>query len=357
MFYLILAGILLGAPIDVFDPDAGAFLESTAGADELFAMADSVYREADYAAAAEYYLTGLREQPGNSSAIYNLACCYGLLDRADLAARYLGFAWNAGFDNIDHIKDDPDFDAVREEPVFVSLVDSLSELAAEQEEWLGEEITFYARAPFTCRVRVPEGYDGSGPLPLVLGIHGYGGSPEQFIGLWEVIGDYNCIYAVPRGPVPFPVGGRLGYSWFTGYDEASRVESSVASRNYVLSLIDTLEEEYAVSDVYLFGYSQGGGMTFLTGLHAPERFTAMAPFSGWLDMSVLSPEELSLASAVPVRIVHGEQDRVVDYQSALEADSILSSLGYDVELFTFAGEHRFSTEGLSAFLEEFLSAP
>ncbi len=147
MLCLILAGFLLGAPIDVFDPDAGAFLESTSGADELFAMADSVYREADYAAAAEFYLTGLREQPGNSSAIYNLACCYGLLGRADLAARYLGFAWNAGFDNIDHINDDPDFDAVRTEPVFVSLVDSLSELAADREERLGEEITFYARAP------------------------------------------------------------------------------------------------------------------------------------------------------------------------------------------------------------------
>ncbi len=357
MIHLILAVVLLGAPIDVFDPEAGAFLESTTGADDLFATADSLYREADYAASAEYYLTGLREQPGNSSAIYNLACCYGLLERADLAARYLGFAWNAGFDNISHINDDPDFDAVREEPVFTSLVDSLSELAAEREERLGEEITFYAGAPFTCRVRVPEGYDGSGPVPLVIGIHGYGGSPEQFIDLWEVIGDYNCIYAVPQGPVPFPVGGRLGYSWFTGSNDESRIESSIASRNYVLSLLDTLEEEYAVSEVYLFGYSQGGGMTFLTGLYAPERFTALAPFSGWLDMSVLSPEELSLASSVPVRIIHGEQDRVVNYQSALEADSILSSLGYDVELFTFTGEHRFSTEGLSAFLEEFLSGP
>ncbi|HPF32669.1 MAG TPA: dienelactone hydrolase family protein [Candidatus Sabulitectum sp.] len=351
---ILLIILVTGSPVDVFDPSSGDFLDSASGAEELFAMADSVYRAADYETAAELYLQGLRAVPGNSGAIYNLACCYGLLGRADLASAYLLRAWNAGFEDIGWAMGDPDFDLVREEEVFSSLVDSLSEAAQRRLEEMGEEIVFYAGAPFTCRVRVPSDYDGSTPVPLVIGIHGYGGSSELFIGLWEEMEDYGCIYACPRGPVPFFLGDRIGYSWFTGETPEERYASSVSSRDYILALLDELEERYAVSHVYLFGYSQGGGMTYLTGLAAPDRFTALAPFSGWLDMDVLTESELQAARDLPVRIVHGEQDRVVDYAAAVEGDSILSSMGYDVDVFTFQGEHMFSREGLRMFLNEFL---
>jgi len=351
---LLLVFCLVSAPVDIFDPEAGSFLETTGNADEFFADADSVYRAGEYETAASLYLQGLQSTPGNSSAIYNIACCFGLMNRADLASVYLLRAWEAGFGDVEWAAGDPDFDNVRDDEVFSSLLDSLSTVAEEREEALGEEITFYAGAPFTCRVRIPEGYDGSEPAPLVVGIHGLGGSPEQFIGLWEIIGEYNCIFACPRGPVPFMVGDRIGYSWYTGETGEERHASAVASRDYVLSLLDALEDRYSVSEVYLFGYSQGGGITYLAGLHAPDRFTAVAPFSGWMDMSVLTGPELQAASSVPVRIVHGEQDRSVGYDAALQADSVLSSLGYDVELFTFQGEHMFMREGLTRFLDEFL---
>ena len=354
---LLLVLCITSAPVDVFDPESGSFLDSVGNADELFAAADSAYRAGDYETAASFYLQGLQKAPGNNSAVYNLACCYGLLGRADLSSLYLLRAWNAGFSDIGWAADDPDFDLVREEEVFSTLQDSLSRVAGEREAALGEEMIFYANAPFSCRVRVPDSYDGSQPVPLVIGIHGYGGSPEMFIGLWEVIGNYNCIFACPRGPSPFPVGDRLGFSWYTGETPEERHDSAIASRDFVLSLLDALENEYSVSEVYLFGYSQGGGITFLAGLHAPERFAAIAPFSGWLDMSVLSPAEIQGALSVPVRIVHGEQDRVVEYSAALQADSALSSMGYDVELFSFQGEHSFSLQGLTNFMNEFLQEP
>lgn len=357
VMHFVLSLMLIAAPVDVFNPEAGAFLEAVGDAEMFLAVADSLYRIADYEASAEYYLQGLHLQPQNSGAIYNLACCFGLMDRADLASVYLLRAWNAGFSDMEWVMGDPDFDQVRDDEVFASVADSLYNVAAAGDENLGEEVTFFATAPFSCRVRVPSDYDGSTPVPLLLGIHGYGGSPEGFIGLWEIVEDYGCIFAVPQGPTPFDIGGGIGYSWFTGITEEERYASSVASRDYVLSLLDELEKRYAFSEVYLFGYSQGGGMTYLVGLHAPERFTAIAPFSGWLDTSVLTAEELETAVNVPVRIVHGEQDRAVEYVAALQADSILSDMGYDVELFTFQGEHRFSRDGLALFLEEFISTP
>lgn len=354
MLFMLLV-TMVSLQTDIYDPQAGAFLDRLPDSDSLFVLADSAYRAGDYQLSASLYLEGLRAKPWNSGSIYNLACCYGLLGRAGLAATYLERSWKAGFDDIGHIMWDPDFDPVRNDPAFSAMVDSLAKLAASREEQLGEEFIFSATGPFRCRVRLPEGYDGSDPVPLVLGLHGLGDAPERFMGLWEVVGDYGCIFAVPQAPTPYLVGDRIGYTWFVGEDDSSWEASARESRDYVLTLLDRLEETYSVSEVYLFGYSQGGGMTYMAGLHAPHRFRALAPFSGWLDMSVVTGEELAAASGVPVRIVHGEQDRVVDYGSALFADSVLSAGGYDVGLLTFQGQHMFSRDYLKAFLEEFLA--
>lgn len=350
----VIIAALLTMQIDIYDPDSGAFLDGVPDSDALFAQADSAYREGDYAGSALLYLQGLQAQPWNSGSIYNLACCYGLLGQDRLAAVYLGRAWRAGFDDIDHITWDPDFDAVRGMPEFDALIDSLQQVSELREQQMGQEILFTAEGTYRCRLKLPEDYDGTSPIPLVLGIHGLGDSPERFVGLWEVVGDYRCIFAVPQAPTPYLVGDRIGYTWYIGDDEESWKASAIQSRDYVLTLLDLLESEYNVSEVYLFGYSQGGGMTYMAGLHAPQRFTALAPFSGWLDLWVLTEEEIEAASSVPVRIVHGQQDRMVEYSEALFADSLLSASGYDVELTTFQGQHMFDREALAAFLDEFI---
>ncbi|MBN2586447.1 MAG: dienelactone hydrolase family protein [Candidatus Fermentibacteraceae bacterium] len=355
MLRMIIAGVLF-LQVDIYDPGSGAFLDSMPDAEVLFMQADSAYGEGDYETSAAFYLQGLHAQPWNSGSIYNLACCYGLLGEGQLASFYLERAWKAGFDDIGHILWDPDFDNVREMQVFSSLVDSLQEAAALKDEQMGEEVFFTANGPFRCRVQLPEGYDGSEPVPLVLGIHGLGDSPDRFIGLWDVISDYGCIFAVPQAPTPFLVGNRIGYTWYVGEDDASWTASAIQARDYLLTLLDKMESDYSITEVYLFGYSQGGGMTYMAGLHSPGRFAALAAFSGWLDLSVLTEEEIDAASAVPVRIVHGEQDRVVEYGAALFADSLLSDRGYDVELITFQGQHMFHREALAAFLEEFVGS-
>ncbi len=355
MTALLVSLALLGqvAGMDIYDPAEGAFLDGPGVADSLFAAADSAYRVGDYGLSASLYLRGLSLDPSSASAIYNLACCYGLLGEEQLAATYLRRAWEGGFEDLEHISWDPDFDAVREGAVFSRMLDSLAAAVEAEMAGAADELFFHAEGPFRCLVRTPEGWDGESELPLVLGIHGLGDTPEGFMGLWEVVGQWDCMFAVPQAPSPFLVGDRIGYTWFYSWDEGGS-ESALLSRDYVLTLLDRLEEEYPVSGVLLFGYSQGGGMTYMVGLHEPERFTALAPFSGWLDSSVITGEEIAAASGVPVRITHGEQDGMVEYDAALAADSMLSEAGYDVELTTFQGKHSFSRDGLEAFLAEFL---
>jgi len=342
--FLLCLGLLSGG---IYDPGAGAFIDDAGFYHEAFARGDSCYRASDYEGAAGFYLEGLRAQPWDATYIYNLSCCFGLLGRADLAALYLRRAWNAGFRNMTFILEDSDFERVREVEPFSSLVDSLSEVSLNETALRGELIVFHTSGPFECRVNTPEGYDGSEALPLLLGLHGVGGTPEGFMRLWNVAREFPCIMAVPQAPCPFDTGEGMGYSWFEdGFPMAS-------SRDYIMAVLDSLEVRYNVGDVYLFGYSQGAGMTLMTGLHAPERFAGLAVFSGWLPEEV-TDHEIQAAAGLPVRIVHGEQDGAVTFDNAMHAVSVLAAHGYDVGMLSFQGEHRFEAGLFRQVLEEFL---
>lgn len=341
---LLLLGLVSGG---IYDPGAGAFIDQAGFFHEAFALGDSCYRAADYEGAAGFYLEGLRAQPWDGTYIYNLSCCFGLLGRADLAALYLRRAWNAGFRNMTFILEDRDFELVRTTEPFSSLVDSLSEVTLTETALQGETIVFRTTGPFECLVNTPEGYDGTEPFPLLLGLHGVGGTPEGFMRLWNVAREFPCIMAVPQAPCPFDTGEGMGYSWFEDWFPMT------SSREYVLAVLDSLKARYNVGEVYLFGYSQGAGMALMTGLHAPERFSGIAPFSGWLPEEV-TDQEIEAAAGLPVRIVHGEQDGAVIFDNAIHAVSVLAAHGCDVRLLPFQGEHRFEADLFRQILEEFL---
>lgn len=343
-FAILLLGIL---SVDIYDPDSGSFIDEAGFYNRAFDRGDSCYRALDYEGAAESYLEGLRAQPWDAIHIYNLSCCFGLLGKADLAAIYLRRAWSAGFEDIGFVREDRDFDPVRMSEPFSSLVDSLSEAAETEAALRGETVVFRMTGPFECRVNTPEGYDGTEPVPLLLGLHGVGGTPEGFMRLWNVARGFRCIMAVPQAPSPFDTGGGMGYSWFEDHFPMA------SSREYVLTVLDSLEARYNVGDVYLFGYSQGAGMALMTGLHAPGRFAGVAAFSGWLPEEV-TDQEIQAAAGLPVRIVHGEQDDAVAFDNAIRAVSVLAAHGIDVRLLPFDGAHRFEPDLFLQILEEFL---
>lgn len=342
---LLFLGLMSGG---IYDPGYGSFIDEAAFFHQAFALGDSCYRASDYEGAAGFYLEGLKGQPWDGTYIYNLSCCFGLLGRADLAALYLRRAWNAGFRNMPFILGDGDFERVREAEPFRSLVDSLAGVAASEAALQGELVVFTATGPFECRVNTPEGYDGTEPLPLLLGLHGVGGTPEGFMRLWNVAREFPCIMAVPQAPCPFDTGEGMGYGWFEdGFPMAS-------SRDYILVILDSLEGRYSIGDVYLFGYSQGAGMALMTGLSAPGRFAGVAAFSGWLPEEV-TDQDVQAAAGLPVRIVHGEQDGAVSFSNAIHAVSVLAAHGGDVRLLPFQGEHRFEADLFRQILEEFLA--
>ncbi len=331
--------------IDPYSSREGDFL--SVDLPRLERQALEAYLSGDYEEAAGYYLAALRYDVSDTGNIYNLACCYGLLGEAELAARYLALAVEAGFSNLGHIERDPDLNPVRQHPAFMAAIDTLTRDILARRRELGTPLYMESRTLLPCRVHVPADYDSSARLPLLVALHGYGSNPDDFSGLWREFDDPDFIFACPRAPFEMEGVDFRGYSWMIGEPGTETCDRAAPiAEEYVLEVVSSLRERYSVSGVYLMGHSQGGGFTYEIGLHNPDVFDGLVVNAGWLDREYTSDEVLEAASRLPVLIIHGREDRSVEFEAGMEAKRLLESFDYDVTLFDFRGGHRVPAEGL-----------
>jgi len=337
--------------INIYDPIAGDFLD--VNLEELSKSAFDAYNAADYEKAAKYYLALLKYDIGDSASIYNLACCYGLLGDEKLAAKYLERAVKSGFEDIGHIKQDPDFDKVRGKTEFDNVVNGLESIIAEKEKELGKTVFIDAPALFKCYVHLPENYDPEKKYPLVVGLHGYGSNPERFITLWKRFGNPDFIYATPQAPYPFGTGSELGYSWNTGGPEEEKIgdRSTEMAEEYITRVVMDLHKRYKVSDTYLMGFSQGCGFAYQAGIKHYELFKGLICFGGWLDPEWIGEDVINEAKGLRVFIAHGRNDRMVEFKAGTDARDYLKDHGYDVTFYEFDGAHQVPEDACRAMIE------
>ena len=103
-----------------------------------------------------------------------------------------------------------------------------------------------------------------GTVPLILGNHGGGDDPRQFvdeIGLLTLAGDERvAVVAADHQSLPNEVRG----------------PALTALVKYMLATYPALDP----SRVYAVGYSMGGGATYTVGYYEPSLFAAIAPLAG-----------------------------------------------------------------------------
>ena len=337
------------AEIDPYSASAGDFLDLDL--EQLEKEAREAYHAQKYEEAAVLYLKYLRRNITDGGNIYNLACCFGLLGKPRLAAKYLERAYKAGFTDVGWMKKDPDFEKVRGNEQFDAMIACLEAQAKRKAEGKGKAIYISALAQFRCRLRFPKGYDAAKTYPLVVGLHGYGSDPESFVGLWNRFDNPQFIYAVPQAPYPYLRGNEQGYSWIARLPEedAASDRSKLESEEYVARLVRHLKAEYKIGETYLLGFSQGCGMTYATGIKNHELFKGLICFGGWFPKRWLVERagvNLDEMNGLRVFIAHGSKDTVVKPAEALKAKEILEEHGYDVTLYEFDGGHRVPKEAL-----------
>jgi predicted esterase len=336
--------------IDPLKEDVGGFLDVDVA--QYKRKAYELYNEQKYLDAAKYYLAALRFNTNDIISLYNLACCYGLLEEEELASRFLVRSVQAGYDNIDHIRSDPDFDKVRGKEVFDAAVDSIARGIEEKRKDLGNIAFTEAPIFLKCRIHLPEGYDPGKSYTLIVGLHGYGSNPDGFITLWKRFGEDSYIYASPQAPYPFPVGTDVGYSW--GMWSDNYVISNTAaqlSEEYICEVVKSICINYNIKNVFLMGFSQGCAFTYRTGIKNHRLFKGLICFGGWLDKEWISENALKEARKLSVFIGHGKNDNSVEFKAGEDAFNTLKEHKYEVTFEDFEGGHAVPEEIMKKAIE------
>src|SRR5271166_4546691 len=164
----------------------------------------------------------------------------------------------------------------------------------------------------TFVVHVPPGFDGKSKVPVVIMLHGAGGSGEGAITEtgWDAKSDREGFIAVfPDGTPPHPMLPARFYLnprlWNDGSGRRAIAVKDVDDLGFISAMIDFLEARYAADParVYCTGFSNGASMTFSVGLNLSNRIAAIAPVSGHLFYT-----GKQLAYPVPLLFIIGTKD-------------------------------------------------
>ena len=156
----------------------------------------------------------------------------------------------------------------------------------------------------------PPDHDPTEPTPLLVVLHGYGSSAarvERIFPLGSGAAVASVIVVRPEGTRD-TAGRRF---WNAAESCCGLGDRSVDDEAYLLAVIEEIEATVAVSDVALFGYSNGGFMAYTLACRHPERFAAVVTVAGALDDP---PPDCGTGGPPRVLHIHGTDDGIINYE-------------------------------------------
>lgn len=165
------------------------------------------------------------------------------------------------------------------------------------------------------RLYVPTSYDPVKGAPLIVALHGLGGTENSFFenynaGFPKLAEAHGYIVAAPLG---YRVDG--SYGWGLGNPPADPVVQVVQARSEedVMRVLSLVQENYNIDPdrIYLTGHSMGAIGTWKIAAKFPEVWAAIGMFAG-----AGSPATLSQMQHIPQYVVHGDADPTVNVQGS-----------------------------------------
>ena len=246
--------------------------------------------------------------------------------------------------------------AAKERLALIRLESDLSQSEAGR-DMLAERTGFFRRAfrskvdgtlqPYA--VRVPAGYDprAGKKYPLIVSLHG-SASDETNLAGFDYLSQGDCIEIAPRGRGPSNAYTRD----HAQEDIEEAIEAAIASYP-----IDPTR-------IVLTGFSMGGYGVYRTFYEHPERYKALAVFSGAPNLGneyfegerhpdFTDERFLARFKGMPLFVFHGLQDRNCPFAVTQEVVDKLGKAGAKVELVTEegAGHQRPGPETLKRYHE------
>lgn len=298
--------------------------------------------EKDFESAASVYLAIVNFSIEDAESYYYLAKCYAFLGEEHYASDFLILAVNHGFNNYSLIKEEKAFQLLLNRPTFSRSYQAILDAV----QHMGSSIYVKAEKLIKCRIFLPENYDAEKAYPLLIGMHGYGGSSEEFSQLWKIPKSHSFIFVVPEAPYtssPDDYDRNAGYSWSMRVQDVELFKrSDHLSSDFILNVKEYISQQYRIGKSYLMGFSQGGSYTYVTGIKNPNDFDGIICFGSRLPDTqkypwFLSDEDLEKGSGLKVFIAHGKDDSP---KHSNQAKRTLKKYNYQVEHYLFEGGHK-----------------
>jgi len=189
-------------------------------------------------------------------------------------------------------------------------------------------------------------------LPLVVVLHGRGGSAQRFsqrFGRWDTPARVVFLQGPSRSGD--------GFAWFErpvrSLDDATfdaTLEARVADVFATVEVVRT-HRPTAPGPIVLAGYSQGASVALATGMRHPELARDVVIASSWLPARWVDEHES--VGGPRVSACHGVADRRLPVSQARSLYSGLARAGYAVELQELPGEgHRLRGRAGTRFFRE-----
>jgi polyhydroxybutyrate depolymerase len=179
---------------------------------------------------------------------------------------------------------------------------------AGDEEWDVPPVqieTDYVGPPRTYRIYVPQSYTPDEATPLVVMLHGAGGTGlhmSYMTGMSRLADENGFVVAYPDG---------IGLNW--NFHSAPEPGTALDDTAFLTAMVDDLALDLNIDRqrVYAAGYSNGGHMAFRLACEATDTFAAIASAGATLSTGMLG---LCIeAQPIPIITMHGTHDSIIPW--------------------------------------------
>jgi phospholipase/carboxylesterase len=185
--------------------------------------------------------------------------------------------------------------------------------------------------------------EGAPDAPLLLLLHGTGGSPDDLLGLARELSPESAVLA-PAGPVSEHGAAR----WFRRLAEGVFDHEDVVRRaNQLADFVLEAREKYGLGDRRLVavGFSNGANIAAAVTLLRPGVLREAALFAAMSPVPEPPDHDLS---ASRVFLANGERDPMAPLASTEELIGLLRERGADVVTQRHPGGHQITADGVRA---------